>query len=234
MTDELERAVDRCRLCRRKRRPLEPDVCDKCVQTVRDDLTEILDSFPDLPGVAEGSALRNTYMPGGDALVLMADGSVDGGGPDDDISFNDPIAVIGQLESDMRAWRAAFSHGPAPDIATVENCTKYLLTHLLRASQHYEEFDDFTASTRNLKLSLTRTLGTSNAPKRAAVACFECGGELIKPYRPPLPVTTRRFGYDFEGLEDSWSCQSCEGIYDEASYYLAMRAKLESQAEKAG
>src|SRR5206468_492414 len=61
-----------------------------CIERLDAALADILDAYATLPSIVEHSGYHQAALPGGNALVMLVDGSVDGGGPDDDIHYHDP------------------------------------------------------------------------------------------------------------------------------------------------
>ena len=179
-----------CGICSRSLRNGEPRVCDFCIQHVRDDLHTIVETYDLLPSIVEHSGYVNTSLPGGVALVMLADGDVTGGGPDDWLS--DPTPVIAVLEANERDWRITFGHGPAVDLASVQGCAGYLLTWLALAARTHPAFPEFAGEVGSLAVKLTHVTGVADDPVTAAANCFDCGGVLVSPYRSPLPDLTLR------------------------------------------
>src|SRR5437899_2438666 len=88
-----------CIVCRHPLADDETRACTRCVSRVSEDLGDIEDAYATLPGIIEQSGYRTGKLPGGDALVMAAGGSTQGGGPDDDIKFRDPIPVLAELHT---------------------------------------------------------------------------------------------------------------------------------------
>lgn len=246
-----------CRLCSRSLRNAEPACCQDCVQQVRDDLRTITETFTLVPEIAHRSGMHNTAIPGGLAMILLADGSVDGGGPDDHIDFHDPLVPLAVLEANERDWRLTFGHGPAVEVATVAGCARYLLIWLELAARTLPVFEEFAGEIRSLAVRLEYVTGTVDRPETAPAKCFDCQtGTLISPYRAPLDekvpqqrLVHGRRGEPIEGRdmapqqidpvtelpldpEPIWECanDNCRAVYSAVSYRLAVRAAIETQA----
>lgn len=298
--DELtEHAVEAghplCILCNRSLRPGEIQTCDRCVQRTRDALIGIRQI--DLEPIIEASALHPGTLPGGDALVMVADGNAaalkpykpgvvtdrtpttypeipaepetihywqydrvlgarvrkeftrsnthppfvdtrpepDGKEHYGDHWPKDPSVPLAVLSNNCRDWRCEFGHPPAEPIDTIQNTTEYLLTHLMLAAKTHPAFEEFAKEIQGMHSQMRHVAGLADDPVEATATCFDCGGELIRDYRPPIaPVTRRRQGHTFEGLPDEWTCRRCHREYEPSEYWLAVRAVLEQTAEQAG
>ena len=168
----------------------------------------------------------------------------------------DAPSVLGVLVREEDDWRAEFGHGPAHGgtvrgDATVAGCLGYLRRWFDLAAQTHPGFDSFAAEIRQLRSRLEWTLGEVDAPKVSPAECFDCGGTLLRAYRPlTLPVQARMraaaawiargepararaslAGSDVEGLADDWTCarKACGRVYDQESYLLALRAHVAEQ-----
>lgn len=234
--------------------PLQKDrrqTCTECVGRVRVNLADIEYAAAMLPAVILKSGYHTGSLPGGDALVMLADGSLTGGGPDDWPS--DPTPIIAVLESWERNWRRTLGHDPAVNVATITRSLGYLNGYLDRAAETLPSFTVFATEIRELHHRLTHVAGSANDPLKAAAACFDCGEKrLIRVYRhslirpwedrinaavirhsrlPPAEfiaaVTEElkpRAGFDWEGAVDDYRCAACGRHYDRESYFLALRA----------
>lgn len=198
-----------CIVCAHSLANDEQQTCTRCVTRARQDLTDIADAYATLPTVVESSGYHQARLPGGDALVMLADGSVEGGGPDDWLT--DPTPVIAVLEANERDWRHTFGHPPAVDIATVTGCIGYLTMWLPTAARTHPGFDDYTREIRQLRVRLQHVAGVADDPLRAPVRCFDCGGQLERPY-------------DAHGLTEDWKCRQCRRTYTHEAYFLALQA----------
>lgn len=210
----------------------ERRVCSRCVAGALLDLEDIVTGYAELSTVVEASGYRMRDLPGGDALVMLAAGSVEGGGPDDHPVYGDPIPVLADLHSWERDWRETFghSHYPAWQV-TVTSVTAYLREWMWLAARTHEAFDDYVRDVRTLRSRLTHVVGLANDPLIAPASCFDCGNPLARDYRPPTGTPTDvREGSAAEGLPDDWTCLRCRRIYTPAEYWLAVRAVLEAEA----
>lgn len=224
----------------------ETRCCAHCVNRTRDNLTLIVDACARMPAVAENAGYLNQPIPGGAAMVILAGGNIEGGGPDDHIAFHDPIDPLAVLEHNERDWRLTFGHPRGDDQATVEGCAQYLLNWLRQAAMTHAGFDDFADEIRTLAVRLTHTTGTRNDPAKATAKCIDCQGTLVSPYRGgvDLPDGVTREGLPWEGREmrggnddepePVWECSGCDMIYSPVEYRLAVAAAIEYQVEKAG
>lgn len=66
-----------CVVCRHSLTDYETGACASCIDQARNDLAEIADAYATLPTVVERSGYRMGALPGGDALVMLADGSLE-------------------------------------------------------------------------------------------------------------------------------------------------------------
>lgn len=170
---------------------------------------------------------------------------------------SDPTPVIAVLDANERDWRAEFGHGPALDLPDLEiptqvaAMTNYLLTWLPLAARTHEGFSEFASEIRSLALTITHRTGVSNDPATAAVQCYDCGGDLISPYREPvhpIPEMTVRKGSDGEGREMGpvridpdtgepyepepvWECRDCLLILSPQEYRFSVSAAVQARAD---
>lgn len=156
----------------------------------------------------------------------------------DDHWPTDPLSVLAFLEHNERDWRHEFGHGPAVDIATVGGCLAYLRDWHAHAARLHPGFDDYAADVRQLRVRLERVVGMADDPLSAPAKCFDCSGQLVRTYVQPADTDVvpehdcsvcdrrhaGRHGNEGEGLTDDWTCRSCGRVYDQASYFLALRA----------
>lgn len=247
-----------CAICSsRSLRSSEVAVCDPCVARTRDELDAIVATvIDDAPTMIAYSGYYGMF--GADLLVMTADGSIEGGGPDDWLT--DPTPVIAILEANERDWRRHFAEPPAEDVATVTSCAAYLRRNLGRAAAEHPAFDEFVTEIRTLHSRLLHTAGLIDDPERAPAECFTCGGRLVRVYRPlksdphhrlerikhkvntsatrrkrPTSAKERRAmvlaavaGREQEGLTDKLQCSNCGTTYTFAQYGLALRSKADS------
>ena len=239
-----------CFVCHTVLTLTETRCCERCISRTRDHLTSIVDSVERLPAVAENTGWLNQPIPGGAAMILLAGGNIEGGGPDDHIAFKDPIDPLAVLEHNERNWRLTFRQPRGNDQVSVQSCVDYLLTHLRSAALSHPDFDDFAEEIATVASRLAHIVGVANDPVKATARCLDCAGILISPYRNPvtLPDGVTRPGLPWEGREmraanpnlpddepePIWECSRCHMIYNPVEYRLAVRTHLEQQAEAAG
>lgn len=121
----------------------------------------------------------------------------------------DAPSVAHELSRWEDAWRTD-RHEPAADTAdTVTGAVHYLTRRLGWAASHHQAFPDFADEVRQLHHQVTRATHLDN-PMTVGVPCFDCGADLL-----------RRNG------EDHYACPRCRREYDDASYWLAVKANLE-------
>lgn len=242
-----------CVVCARDLSATELQTHERCIGRVRADLFAIVDAYRLLPetlGHLSSNAPRDRSrsserpLPGGEALAMLANGS-----PakarlraylsldrkerarygfdrleselDQDDQPSDPLSVayeLGRWEDD---WRIVRSEPAAEYLMAVETASVYLNRNMGWAGQWHFAFDEFASDLRGMRYRLEAVCGTSNRSVRAAVSCFDCGDDALE----------RQYGD--QGLDDDWTCRTCGRIYDQASYWLAVRAKLQDQQDTA-
>lgn len=215
---------EQCVVCRQSLADDETQTCARCVKRLDDDLAEILDLYATLPAIIERGALHTGRLPGGNALVLLADGSIDGGGPDDHIRYHDPVLVLATLHDLWETeWRDLFQQPHfARWQATVATTVGYLRKYLRTAARQHPAFGDFAADVHTLRQQLARTAGRSDDPANANADCTRCGGRLRRSYR--------LVGRDEEAHEDQLYARfvKAEAAIDE----LWHRAMAQRDAER--
>lgn len=193
-----------CVVCYRSLRLDETQTCQRCVTRCRGFLNDIGIDYAMLPDVAEHAGYRSLPIPGGDAVVMSADGNFGGSyTPCDDLRFGDPQSVLAELEVIERDWRHEFGHGPADDVATVAGCLGYLTQWLWLAARTHPGFDDTYREMRGLRSSLAWLTATSETPKSLPASCFDCGEPLIRDYRDPVKAPEARAAKARKALEES-------------------------------
>lgn len=229
-----------------------PQTCPDCVASVRRELGQIVDLFallePMMLGLAYGqpAAARTggrgaeEQLLGGDALVMLAGGS--SSGHDRDGLENDPPAVAAELGLWEDDWRSVRGEPAASGLATVAGATDYLGRRLSWAADHHPAFDEFASDVRRLRSRLRSATATDDRPETGA-PCFECGAKLER----RRANRVRRFGCrghggrcpwphephgcaDVGGLVDEWQCPRCRRRYEDAEYWLAVRANWQMEA----
>jgi hypothetical protein len=163
--------------------------------------------------------------------------------------WNDPLVPFAELNAVAEAWMAEEERSEIPPMS-VKDCCDFLLRRMWFACRASDTFDDEARTLWQLAAQVANTAGLVNHPEIAPARCFDCGGPLVAPYREPDPIIDTREGRGHEGRayvypepnDDDldpvplplWECADCERIYQPAEYWLALRAFLEDQAEKAG
>jgi len=236
----------RCGLCQRPLREDERATCHQCVGAVRADLHAVTNLHQLLPAVlaALGSNAPNPNLtrgfaaplPGGDALVLLAGGSAGAearrrwrraeatGQPHQEPPWgaddqpNDPPSVSGELARWEDELRHHHHHPAAPYPADVTGAASYLRRNLTWAGGHHPDFAELADDLAALRRRLERVTGRDQPPVTAAADCFDCGGRLQR-------------HWTHHGLTDDWTCHQCARVYDQPAYLLAVRARLEQQAQ---
>lgn len=242
----------RCIVCSVALADVERQTCTRCVSTVRDDLAALVHASAHLGRALQQAAYRSIAW---NVLALAADGSLESPQTPNQYTeprqiaatvhvehaeipgkhlthlayveeripsngrehvrdhwASDPLSVLAFLEKAEREWRLEFGHGPATGIATVRNCLDYLREHHTLAARTHPGFDDYATDVRELRSVVEHAVGFADVPVKAPASCFDCGGALVRLY------TDR-------GLTDDWTCRLCRGVYDQASYFLALRAR---------
>lgn len=195
-----------CVVCRHSLADDETRTCTRCVTRLDTALADILDLYATLPAVVERGALHTGRLPGGNALVLLADGKIDGGGPDDHVRYHDPVLVLATLHDIWELeWRALFQHGHFPRWqATVATTIGYLRKYLRTAARQHDAFDDFAGDVHTIRQQLARTAGRSDDPANANADCTRCGGRLRRTYRDTIKDRDDRRTHAETAIDDLW------------------------------
>lgn len=229
-----------CGTCRHRLGRDEAATCRACVADVRAHLGAVQAAYELLPALLDGlgsnapqpgrGRATERPMPGGDVLVLLAAGSnalaalrrlreaeqagrvheEPAWGADD--RGNDAPSVAFELARWAQDW-ALVRGEPAP-VADVATSLGWLRNRLPWAGAHHRGFAEFALDVKRLRRHLERVTGLEDRPERAGVPCFDCRGDLERPYGR-------------SGRADDWTCRRCRRAYDQASYLLAVRASLE-------
>lgn len=209
-----------CVVCLGSLEPTELQTCLGCLASVRRLMAEIVDLFAMLPetlGHPKGAMLdpdsvtsaKDRPLPGGDALVMLGPG---GRGP---CEPSDPPAVAFELGTWEDDWRHCRREPAADCDATVISAVSYLSRNAGWAAEHHTAFDEFAGDVRRMHHRLEVATAMDDRPQ-VGVPCFECGADL-----------RRRLG------EEHYACPRCRREYDDASYWLAVRAQLEDERARA-
>lgn len=213
-----------CLVCGRSLTSTELRTCESCVAEVRRLLVEVVQLFALLP-MTLGHPVGARYdadsphggsderpLPGGDALVMLGPGSMAAGAlglP------SDPPAVAAELGGWEDDWRSTRREPAADCEATVAGAAAYLSDRAGWSASHHDAFDEFVTDLRRITARLRDATAMSDRPQ-LGVPCFDCGADLRRAYG-----------------EDDYRCPRCRRTYDEASYWLAVRANLEQEASGA-
>ena len=228
-----------CQVCQLSLDRTERQVCLLCVGQVRRNLHRIGDLYATLPdelGHPKGPQIDPSGggrhddeqpIPGGPILPLLAGGSrgltqitgapTTAGGRDfshdNDEHTSDPQSVAFELSRHEDLWRLQRGEPAAETAPTVTGCSGYLFRHLTWAADNLEDFLDLSDALATILYRLEAVTSTSDRPQ-VGVPCFEdgCGADLI-----------RKYG------EDHYTCPRCRRQYDDAAYWLAVRAALEKE-----
>lgn len=219
---------DHCQVCTKEHAAV---VCDTCLGAIRDDLRTIVELHGQLP--AEAAHHASATIPGGAATVALGPWSPGHADVYDDPETwglnldNDwhPLLTLATWEDVWRDW-----YGTATDLrATIDRAADYLRDHLTDMARQTPRVDadaeeewppdlpQMAADLRQLRGRLEGVLRAGDRDDRAGVACFDCGGQLVRRMTPA-------------GLADRWTCRRCRREYTDPEYRLAVRAKIERQA----
>jgi hypothetical protein len=112
-------------------------------------------------------------------------------------------------------WREVRGEPVAMTEATVAGAVGYLSPLVGWAGAYHPAFDEFASDVRQLWRKLRDVIGDSDRPQ-VGVPCFEegCGEDLIRQYG-----------------EEHYGCPKCRRVYDDAGYWLAVKAEMERQVK---
>lgn len=207
-----------CIVCSQPLADHETQTCSHCITQARRNLIDIEQDYMlleaellDRAGAATppdptGVRADNSYMPGGDILVMLGPGST-GWHETEPVDVD---SVLGVLERYDRDWRITFHELAAQDAPTVSGVTLYLLRHLAKAAAEHPTFQEFHQDMRIMRSWLE--LALRNGPQRSPVPCLNCGRRALE---RPLPRE--------DGVEVEWQCSHCHRNYRLEDYYLAVR-----------
>jgi hypothetical protein len=223
-----------------------PQTCAECVGLVRENLTEIMRLYEELPrqardGGADGRLLAGAPIPGAEAMVLLAPGSdararawarergdqreAEGRkrGYDGDYSHaqdevdSDPMPPLLVLATWEDDVRSFLGH-PAGPRATMWRCADYLGQHLTLMAQRHPAFDEYARDLARCRARLEDVLGEGERDERGA-PCQKCGTLLVRRCHPR------------HGLVDEWECPRCRTSYTAAEYWKAVEQDYQDNAE---
>lgn len=216
-----------CPVCTRSLTHDDPPMgCERCLTRAREDLAAIVELYALLPAVMRASAYgqpgapRNgsrsseRQIPGGDALVMLGGGSHAYTAPG--VEAGDPPSVAFELSRWEDDWRITRGEPAAQVDANVTTAAGYLEVHARWAASEHPAFDEFATDMRSLRARLESACGRTDRAEKGA-PCMDCG-ELLR----------RR--WTDSGLSDEWTCRSCERVYSDPEYWLAVRAQLDREA----
>lgn len=213
-----------CLICTRA----HATVCASCIGVTRNALLEVARLWRGLPVQALAIGKPDTTLP----MVLMSPGCPDldewvelgmervwrsnhteSGHPDDFDSDPEPILLT------LRTWTSLYRQlvdKPTDLVPTGPRDMCFLLDNLhLIADVPTPTFKGFADDIAATVTRLETCLHDGDRDDPAGVACFSCGGTLV-----------RRMTKD--GLEDRWTCRRCTRQYTDPAYHLAVRAKIET------
>jgi hypothetical protein len=219
-----------CIVCTRSLLDYEQQTCESCLTHTRELLAGIGLMYDELPrhlghvsSRAYGSGPVSSDgrpLPGGDVLVLLANGSE--GFAEDALTTKDgdPTPVAYELGwwheewQDCREERVTDAR-PRSAVAIVRQALGYLEVHARWAAAHHPGFDEFAADVRKLHTRMEVATGRVRQETKANASCFDCGGDLV-----------RRI--DGDGMEeDHVTCVRCRRQYDQPRYLLALAGRRE-------
>jgi len=229
----------RCVVCHhRSLSEFEPQTCRSCVGRVRADLVDIATAY---------TLVEPTGVTG---LTLLGDGTMqrmfrrdewasyavtphplarDGEQivkPIRDEWPSDPLPVVAALVSWEDFIREHYRLPRGPDGPTLTPLVGWLSTRLdsrLNLAQTFPAFDEFAADVQQLRTMAQHAAGLADVPLEADAECFDCGGPLLRTYRPASNNGRRRLGLPWEGLSDDWTCAWCRWVYGQQGYFLGLR-----------
>lgn len=238
--------LDECgeRHCVVDRRHLADDeaqTCVHCLGRARSNLVVICECYTLLPAelVEAGgvsfdpipSGARETPMPGGDVLVLLAGGNISDGdagieSPSDPVP---PVALLASWEDDIRRLRGFRAAGAA----TMSSTSSFLNLNLSWAAQHHPAFDELSGDLHRLRRRLEAVTKAGDAIDRGGrIPCPECDEPLVRHYSEPRPCTHDNppCGCSQGGRSDDWQCpnRGCGRVVTDREYAFAIWAYLEN------
>ena len=196
-----------CIVCQRESlNEREPQTCPKCIANVRADLADLLD---DIALLEPRSVAAMTILGDGTMQRLMRDEELSSFAavqhplaredeswpkPIRDEWPSDPLPVLPALASWEDFWRQDFGDPVGPP-ATLAGTIGYLMGNLDTghvAAQRHHAFDEFAAEVRSLLSAVRHTAGLADDPLPAKAQCFECAGDLVRTYAPPVVTEDKR------------------------------------------
>lgn len=235
--------------------------CESCLTDARELLAGIVTLWLELPvhlaqlrgslnsGGSRGAADGRPLL-GGDVLVLLGAGSPGYAEDEKTTRDGDPPSVayeLGWWEADWRERRGDLPAEPVRLAKALRRSAGYLEVHARWAAREHPGFADFHQDLSRLHELLERATGRARAAAHANAACFDCGGQLVRPLVEQLvvqwwlphavgPVREQdvRFATGPMEVEDDRDqspiveCRVCRRRYTPAEYALALRATSDS------
>lgn len=229
----------------------QPQTCLVCVGRTRANVAAIVTEYARLPAETTdrgGSSLdpiprgsRETAIPGGDALVMLAGGGsvyVQHRTPGPhwaDENPTDPPSILNLLATWEDDWRITMGL-PAAGKATIASCATFLGDWNAKMAQEHGAYYEYAAAIRQARSRLETYLRDDDTPEKGA-RCLVCDVRLIRRWRAPKPCTHEARvhprqgetidGYrlrvaeheaahmrcDQGGLADDWTCPRCKRRY---------------------
>lgn len=218
-----------CIVCqRRSLTEHERQTCATCVARVRADLADIVQGYAELEptGVqnltllGDGTMQRLFRQDEADSYLASAHPLARDGErtpkPIRDELLSDPLPVLPTLvswEDFIREDCGAPKGEPDPTLTQVVDWLTTNLDARREIAQTFPAFDEFASDVRRLRSAVQHAAGLADDPVEAPARCFDCGEPLVRTYGP-------------KGLTDDWTCSGCRGVYDQQSYFLALKAHV--------
>lgn len=185
----------------------QPQTCAACIANVRADLADILS---DIALLEPRSVTAMTLLGDGTMQRLMRQDEIDSltisphplarddeGWPKPirDEWTSDPLPVLPALvswEDYIREHYGAPKGAPGPTLAEVIDWLTMNLDSRLEIAQTFPGFDEFAAEVRHHHSAVKHTAGLADDPLPAKAECFDCGGDLVRTYAPPVVTEDKR------------------------------------------
>lgn len=183
-----------CCVCdRRELAADEPQTCVHCLGRARANLRALVDAYALLPSEVTDrggvsfepvpTGARETALLGGEALVLLAGGSLVADDPEalpGDPMPPKPVLLAWAADWRRRTGRARVVRGALVDVVG------YLDRQLGWAAQHHPEFAEFCGDVFRLRARVEAVTSAREPLDRGArIPCPECGEPLVRYYADP-------------------------------------------------
>jgi len=226
----------RCTVCTNPLITTEQGACLPCINQIRHHLQGIRDNHARLPdaiktltGITYDHNRRpadDVPVPGGDALVMLAGGTANTvtSARDGDRTHaqdnhpTDPPSLTPQLAAIEDDWRHQLGQPPADYEPTISKTIQWLTANVHTIARTNPNLAHDAETLQDLHNRTSIITGTSNAPQRTGIACFDCGGHLIQRWTD-------------DGLDDQIVCQTCDRRYTYGAVQLARLAKIRTAPE---